>query len=310
MSYANYGSNRNSGLMRISSYAEAKRMLEETKKIRGRADDQIPLGRRDKVDQFRINLDPKTLDVLLICHRTNVVTWHPDDSITVKTDNWNTQTTAYFISEVTGMGTRIFNHNMCVSARGGEYVVPTTGLRFVRAEGVWGPVNPEQRTVHKLDRKAYNNVRSRYAEFEKYYMGMAKLRDGNTVPAEEVGDDKDAGMHLNPLNVEFANSVPELINLMHDANPETQFLSWQQVFHKLLVVEGSVSYDWSNNLKAARVGWQVKAEAMADVLQRYLVGIHRDEVLVMALVPKGKVRKDAYALYFNNGWDTFHENAS
>lgn len=54
-------------------------------------------------------------------------------------------------------------------------------------------------------------------------------------------------------------------------------------------------------------GWGVDAKDMADVLQRYLVGIHRDEVLVTALVPMGKVRKDAFAGFFNNGWDTYHQ---
>lgn len=202
---------RNTGLMVIHSYAQAKRMLEGTKKIRGRADDQIPLGRRDRVDQFRINLDPKTLDVLLIWYQTPVVTWHPDNSITVKADRWNTASTANFIDETTGMSTRRFNHNMCViSTRGKEYVVPTTGLRFVKAEGAWEPVNPEQRMVHKLNRRAYNNVRSRYAEFIKYYMGMAKLREGNVVPAEEIGDDKDAGVNLNPLSAKFDESANEL----------------------------------------------------------------------------------------------------
>ena len=309
-----FGNHANTGLMQIHSYAQAKRIFDETKKIRGRADDQIPLGHRHRVDQFRINLNLKTLDVKLICYNTPVVTWHPDDSITVITDSWNTTTTAFFIDMVTGMGVRRFNGNLCVSTQGGEYVVPTQGLKFVKSNtnpNAWEPVNPERRTVHKLNRKASNNVRTRYAEFIKYYMGMAKLRDGNVVSADEVGDDKDAGMHLNPLNMEFPNTMPELVSLIHDANPETQFLSWQRVFYKLLVVAGRVHYDWLNinsGRGGAMTGWQVEAKDMADVLQRYLVGIHRGEVLVTALVPMGKVRKDAYAVFFQTGWNTFHEN--
>jgi len=31
-------------------------------------------------------------------------------------------------------------------------------------------------------------------------------------------------------------------------------------------------------------------------------------VLVDTVVPRGKVTKDRYAAFFNNEWDTYHEN--
>jgi len=299
-----FGQHQNTGLRVIYSYAYAKLTLEGTKKIRGRADDQIPLGNRDRIDQFRINLDPHTLDVLLICYNAPVVTWHPDDTITIKTDSWNTQATAYFIGAVTGVRASRFNGHMCVAVQSGQYTVPKTGLKLVKeTHGGWEPVNPEQHMVHKLNRKAYNNVRSRYAEFEKYYMGMAKLRDGGTISKEELGLNKDAGVNLNPLSSAFLETTLQLRCLMQDTDPDTRTKSWLQAFYMLATQAGRPTFS-----NSSFSGFVIRPPLMLGVFQRYLVGIHRGEVLVDTVVPRGKVTKDRYAAFFNNEWDTYHEN--
>ena len=174
-----YGHSGNTGLKVIHSYAQARQRLEGTKSIRGRADDQIPLGNRDRIDQFRINLDPHTLDVLLICYDTPVVRWHPDDTITIKTDNWNTQTTAFFIGAVTGLHACRSMGYMCVSVQSGQYTVPRTGVKLSREPRVtggheylsWEPVNPEQHTVHKLNRKASRQAGAFYRAVSAGWIG-------------------------------------------------------------------------------------------------------------------------------------------
>ena len=89
----------NSGISSIKNYAEALKRYETTKHIRGRAEDQRPLGKRSKTDNFRIS-KKENGDIQCFLFRTPVVTFTPEDNIVIFLDQWVSSSTCKFIGEV------------------------------------------------------------------------------------------------------------------------------------------------------------------------------------------------------------------
>lgn len=163
---------------RIRTYAQAKHLLETTAPIRGRSPKIIPLGRRKDCDTYHI-CEGRGDDIELVLYRTAVLTVHNDDSMTIFVGNYNTQSTHQFISQVTGIQANGFRGKTKLTFADG-YVHLLAGnetLRIRRNEnGRW--VASEQRKLrgYKMNRKAANNVRARYAEFSTYLKGIVSLR--------------------------------------------------------------------------------------------------------------------------------------
>ena len=160
----------------ILTHAQAKRIFEKIKPIRGR--DIRPLGARRDADTYHIRMNGD--DVECVLYKTPVITFHTDDTITIKTDGWNSVSTHQFIWAITGCN--------CWGSRG-KTVLRVGALKYVMSEQmkmkykengngstVWEVLTTEEQYDWRIDRQKAKEVRAKYKEFNTYLSGVIKLR--------------------------------------------------------------------------------------------------------------------------------------
>lgn len=301
-----YGQYRNSGIRRIHDYAQALEQFNTTKPIRGRTDPskpQVPLGHRNKIDQYSIRKCPFTQDIECVLYQTPVVTFKPNGEVVIKSDGWDTMSSANFIGEVLGWTyAYIFDHNLCVSFSGEDYRVPNKGqLTIKRGEsGRWEYVSgaPEAYT-HKVNRKAINTLRKKYADFKKYAIAMIKLKNGEFTRDEYELAFNDAYPALINNNTWRYDDMAKMCrSVLADMTNDTED-KFQHYYRALLIFARSYNtgcYTTNTSVKAFEYGFN-----------QFTLGVHRDEAFESEPVPLGKVKKDNYGMYWRKGWEKFHE---
>jgi hypothetical protein len=176
------------GLPRLETYAEALARYENTKPIRGR--DTRPLGKRSHHHTKQII---KLHDGSIVCrlHYTDVLTYHPDDSITVVP--YESVTTDVFFNRVAPFslhsnfsmggigGSLLWLRRPGYGGPGGYGVLIGMSLRVKRSGDAWA-VHPESEEPvpfirYSLDqsvtRKLYADYR--YNEFRTWFKALLAL---------------------------------------------------------------------------------------------------------------------------------------
>ena len=149
---------------RVTNYAQAKNIHDEIKPIRGTT--TIPLGNRRDHHQYSIRKNGE--DVEMVCYKTPVVTFHPDDSITVRTDGWCSVSTHQFIQQVTGIPANGRGRYTVLQLKDSKVAISgNESASFVMRDGNWCCVTDNRRPSYRMNRKAANNVRARYKDFIK-----------------------------------------------------------------------------------------------------------------------------------------------
>lgn len=305
-----YGQYRNTGIRRLHTYADALEKFNTTKPIRGRTDitaPMYPLGHRHRVDSFWMQKCPLTQDVDLFLYRTPVVSFKPDGRIVIKSDGWDTSSTACFIMEVTGMQSYIYDHNLCVAiwrdSKVETYRVPANGtLTFVRENGQFKYVDGAPTALtHKVNRKAINQKRKQYKEFKDYVRSMLKLRNGEFTQQE--ADDLGIGR----FNDELTRINGYTWNYAGFATTAAKVQAWMLAdheekhndFYKALIVFVASFGSWKN----------LTQEQFDAGFNYFTLGVHRNEVLEQEVVPLGMVKKDNYGKYWRKGWGRYYEGS-
>jgi hypothetical protein len=159
---------------RVRTYAEAKKILTTTKPIRGTT--TIPLGDRRDHHQYSIRIQGNQ-DIELVCYRTPAVTFHPDDSITIRNGGWSSVSTHQFIQQITGIPANGRGMYSVLSLKDSKVAISgNETASFVRRDGNWHCVSSHIHPSFRINRKAANNVRAKYRDFMNYIKGFAKLR--------------------------------------------------------------------------------------------------------------------------------------
>jgi hypothetical protein len=285
-----------SGISGIKNYAEALRKYETTKHIRGRAEDQRPLGDRKKIDTFRIS-KKENGDIQCFLYQTPVVTFTPEDNIVIFLDKWVSSSACKFIWELLwrlGIEARVFDGSICVKfSDGGEYRLqshtPTTLIRAKHPDGeedTFTLRDWDKRIVHMVDRKGKKEALAKYSAATEYLYAFVKLRAGEPISEEEV---RKAGIDINiandytPKTSVFANRMSYIRLWASDATENCH-----ETFYKLammLVRHGRLDLEFYENV---------------------LLGVNRDRVFKEVQVPDGEVKKDAYKGFYGSNWDSFH----
>jgi hypothetical protein len=301
-----YGHHRNSGIHTLRFYGEALHKFESTLPIRGRKETIKPLGHRRNVDMYWMRqAEDKSIECIL--YKTPVITYYEDGRIIIKDDGYKSVSTANFIGETLGIDSRIFNYNLVIGLRKGEFIVPNDGVVLRRDdEGGLYPLNMQTTYCHKINRKNLTNVRNQYKDFIAYLKGMCKLNGGDGFDKHIVSDARNKYVEddtrryftFDSRMVSFKNSVDIFMNLITDTNPQTKTESFYEAL--LLVVYHAGSHSYRDPV--VRVT-ESKATALVDEL---LIGINRDTVLTRIEVPSGELKRDTYATYFHGGWNQFH----
>ena len=290
----------------IANYAEALAKWEGTKHIRGRAEDQRPLGRRDYVDSFRI-LKQADGSIQCILYNTPVVTFTPEDNIVINTAGFNGGSTRKFIDEVSpnGIAAYVFDKTMCLTLYGtpnedgssnkGSYRLKRNEPTLVRrVQTGWVVEDAVQHTVHKVNRRGKKAVMDRYQPFFAYVDAFCRLRGGEKVEDTEIKEALGAqgyplvagNNYMNQWKIE--NRYALLMGYMASTGEEQHSDYYKATMVLLCEVHRS------------------DAVLMRASLVSILSGTHRDEVFVEEAVAKGSVKKDAYARYFSPMWDAYH----
>lgn len=172
-----------SGITSLTDYAAAKTKYETTKHIRGRDTEQRPLGDRRR-PHFQIQ--KRGEDIVCRCYGTNVVTYHPDNTITVHVPaRWRTNTTATFIMDVLGryrMGAGVRDHDVVLWLKGdgARYMRVGEATKFkIESNGNLTLLsNDREHHVHAIDRKRMNELRKSIKPFRDYVRAALNLREG------------------------------------------------------------------------------------------------------------------------------------
>lgn len=199
MSFASYDR-----LPTISNYMTARTRLATTKPIRGRVPVFVPLSYQRADTNFGIRLvgddvslpDPeiykscpgaKPGDVELLLYKQPVITFHENtEEFTIFCGTWgrwsaadcafiNSVLNRYFASANTNRGRLVITCDV----GGARYTVPKKGhirFKYNEAERTVTPVEKQELTTLKLNRKQTNIVRARYGEFYRYMKGMIGVR--------------------------------------------------------------------------------------------------------------------------------------
>jgi len=285
-----FGQISNTGIKIMTTYAEALAFEQSVIPIRGRSPEVKPLGRRDRVDEFKIRAGNGRVEC--IYHRTAVVVFEENGNIIINNDGFNTQSTLAFIGRVIGIWGRIFDSKIRLTVKDKEYSMPEGGLKLDRDFNV---INPMQEFVHKLSRKNLTNVRKQYAPFIKYADSTLRLL-GNQFTKEHF-----AKTYTSPYLELGGLYAPHLAN----------FVSAVEMFFGLINDDSEAKHEshWRAFLTLA---WNVKDYSLKvdprkfkEVFTELIIGIHRDEVLTEVPLEIGTVAKDRYAKYYYSNWDNF-----
>lgn len=176
------------GLPHFDSYKQAARWEAEVKPIRGRYPECKPIGPRNKTHMtIRRAADG---DILCRLHHTDVLTFHPDDSVTLYLNGWNSNSTFAFVNAILGWRTRIgttHGHTTmdgCYIDEAGEthygtFAIPDSdpvGLTRDANSLHYRIHNPLPTYKHLINRKAMNKVRKECAAALTYFDSMLRVR--------------------------------------------------------------------------------------------------------------------------------------
>ena len=305
--YGNSNNTRMRKIQYIRSFEDARKRYENTKPIRGRADDTTrPLSDRDAVDTYNIRKRVKEGKVSYECYlySTPVLTYTegstPSGDITIDMGNWPSVSTRTFITEITGFPCAIRTGTSYMTLPSGNVVLPRTGPTVVRKSEdgkAWELVMSTRMFEVQLQRKEANAIRAQYKEFTDYVDNVIKLRR----------EPSPSGMWF--MRMEFAEFKGETL-------PEISDWSRQSVIHGLMfkfIATGIVNNSTESFYKAFlllvasahNVGvtygnppaFNIRPEAIKDRFRELLYKHHSKEVFRKVELPLGKIPSKKY-----DGW--------
>jgi hypothetical protein len=180
------------GIRTLGNYAEASAWEALVKPIRGDKYNTKPLGPRNKK---HINIRKENDDIVVRLYHTDVITYHPNGTITLDHGGYMTQSTASLMVAVLPWSVRPhlrYGHMwMCgdyaeegCATHTGRYCLPRKAvIEFNPETRNYRIHNPEPVYIHELNKKAKREVTKEYAAFLTYFRAIAALRaeDGEIV---------------------------------------------------------------------------------------------------------------------------------
>ena len=303
---------------RVHSYADALKIHDNTKPLRGRAEEIRPLGNRRDADTYHIRKHGDAIELVL--YKTPVITFEPDGDVVLFVDNYNTVATHQFLSHVLGISAGGVRRTTVLVIGGNKYTLAGQDkLRLRMDNGNWQVLNPTQQWTWRLDRKAVTNVRSKYGEFYAYLKGFVNLRtesitdgwnsktyDGIHVEQSEFKGvfgsmtsirsycymDKVGKQHLNWTNVkaeQYKASSNAFQVLIRPDQPEED--KHTNFYKAALLLIAKLEND-AMDIRTDSV--RVRSKHIVPLLDDVLFMMNAHQVLVRKALPQGKVSSGIY----------------
>jgi hypothetical protein len=258
------------------------------------------------VDIYSVRMSGENVEFVL--YKTPVITYLPNGDVVVKTNGWSSISTHQFINQVLGISCYGARRNSIMEARSAEgdvhkYIIPKDkGITMIHAGGNWRITQFNTIYEYRLNRKAANDVRKKYAGFLTYVRGMVKLRSEMVEPgrwarrqkpyaAVVVGEDelpKHARQgSIHGLKIEFA------MLLQADQPEDTRHLNYNKAFGS--AVQWALSVSQRNSVTLGQV--KLPADEVLGLIDELLLRMHAQDVLVWTELKVGQVPSGKY-----KGW--------
>jgi hypothetical protein len=296
---------------RIMNHRHAKQVYEVVKPIRGRSPEVRPLGNRRDADTYQIRMNGD--DVELVLYKTPVVTFKPDNTVELRTAGWSTVSTRQFISRVLGIGTHGEIGESIVTIGGRKHILPSGNeCMTVRMndKDQWCLTSAVQTHFDwKLNRKAANNVRARYAKFIGYLDVIMRLRkdveDGGidvayAEYAEAFGEQEKKNYWGNDTYKRGGQWVRDDITYEEATNAFFKLITSgaHDDFYKASLILFATAGGGQMNIVSGRVVRTLESR-VDDRLNEVLYKYHSDEVFDKVEMPEGKLPKGKYKNWVN-----------
>jgi hypothetical protein len=185
-----WGFGNSAGLNPLANYADAKDKFIKTDPIRGRTKECRPLGRNRRYSQYEIAKNMRAIDDGVVgqwqetysakVYGSDVLEWFPDGKLAVKVGRWHGTIIQSVINYTTNRNVGViqsYNGKWYFNCKnGGSYFLPQEKNRSLIVDTESGLVdNPVQEHRRRVNRKAMNAVRKRYANFIEYGTNMLRI---------------------------------------------------------------------------------------------------------------------------------------
>lgn len=249
----------------LQDYAAALRHHDSIKPIRNT--NTRPIAERTK-QHFDIR---KYGDAIIVrLYDTDVITYTPDNRVTLNVGGYNSISTRAAIRAVAGV-TMDGNSPLWVQDYDHKYYLYKDNMQLeVQGYRTLKIIDPIQPVIHTLNKKAMNLLRKDYAPFIQYLKGLIKLIGEDGFTYEMLKDVELAGPHY--ISV-LAKGTHEQ---MHEA---ALFLAYS--------VKKNPGYYIPNIT--------VRLKDALNCFDRHLIRAHKDTVLTRSTVTDGRMVKDRYA---------------
>lgn len=282
-----FGQPNTSDIPLITTYAQAVAREAKITPIRGRSPECKPLGDR-KRSQYNIRREGDRIMVRV--YNTDVITYHPNGDIMVDTGGWSSNTTHQIIGAVLGwhLRTHTFDSRTWITAydtedNRGTFRLPNdtpTHLTTDNNGNYYTIHNPTSVMVHKINRKAANQMRARYKPFTQFFESYIALC-------------KDT------ITNKYTGNVTEVVSFSRDVDDgdartlDALMLSEDAADHYIATMRlcAMASHMWGPNP-------HVELPKLRAKFKRELIRTNRLEVLVTEALPLGKQGKDNYSSWF------------
>jgi hypothetical protein len=157
-------------------YAQAHRIWETTKPIRGGDTNMKPLGQRRDVREYYCTKDATTGNITYHYCSKPTLSFAPNGDVVVcGHSGWTGHN--QLIMKVLGIPAYIKNRFVVLEVGGIKKVLGMKGMRLVKGEdGNWQTMDEPKLYGYKVNRKKMAEVKAEYKEFERFFKGFLNLQ--------------------------------------------------------------------------------------------------------------------------------------
>lgn len=185
MSWGIGGKYNSAGLPALVDYAQAKKHFETVVPIRGRREVVKPAGKNRRFTWYTIEKNLKAVDddsglgkwvesYGIRVYNADLVEFHSDSTITLRTSNWQSPTTMSVLYYSTASFGTVFSvSGKWYFQNKAQKSYPLVGeLKLHNNNGVYEPIDIKQEYRHKANRKVLNALAKKYKLFTDYATQM------------------------------------------------------------------------------------------------------------------------------------------
>ena len=228
-------------------------------------------------------------------YRTDCVIFYEDNSVTLATGGWETMSTRLFINAVM--------YRNCIDvgsapkgSEGNVLYYPSTRKTFLWRDKVHLtpdrlPIDPEPCVVHRVNRRAMNEVRKLNAPFLRYAKPMIKVAYpmGGILDQEEYQRrlTRYKGLDVDLNSFPSSRCVDTLCNIMREDNIE----DWADALDACAMVSMQTLQRWPS------FTYSYRPDRILKVIDELLKYGYSDAVFTEVTLPLGEVKADSNEKY-------------